>query len=157
MGACFLFLLSLRFTCVPRLVEYTLPCLCLTFILSGVPGHTCYRHYVGSHDTYAVACRRVSCSGSPTDPDSQKAVYGVPLSVVGKNDSNLQMVWGTGTYGVQRDDMDQFWSLWQIDGASEKLMTYVGDMGAQVRASTLSDLRIGVLISLADGASAVRT
>ena len=38
-------------------------------------------------------------------PNSQKAAYGVPLSAKGTNETNLQMVFGTGTFGYRTDDL----------------------------------------------------
>ena len=38
-------------------------------------------------------------------PNGQKAVYGVPLSAKGTNETNLQMVFGTGTFGFRSDDL----------------------------------------------------
>lgn len=38
-------------------------------------------------------------------PDEQKAAYGVPLTAKGTNETNLQMVFGTGTFGFRSDDL----------------------------------------------------
>lgn len=66
-----------------------------------------------------------------SDPNGLKVAMGVPTIVIAKSPANSQMVWGTGTFGVQFADLDYFWSLWDIKGTSAKTMTYEGKMGSR--------------------------
>lgn len=76
--------------------------------------------------------RSMKASDEDTDPNSQKVAIGMPVSVVGKgNVNNTQMVWGTGTFGVQKADLEQFWSLWDVKGTTQAMMVYEGKMGVR--------------------------
>ena len=41
---------------------------------------------------------------------AQKKAYGVPPTLIGSHGENLQMVWGTGTYGYRTADLALFYS-----------------------------------------------
>ena len=42
----------------------------------------------------------------------QRAAYGVPANLYGHNASNVQMVWGTGTYGYETADLELFYTTY---------------------------------------------
>jgi hypothetical protein len=76
-----------------------------------------------------AAMKSRSASGD-AEPGTIKKAMGMPESVLAKSSNNSQMVWGTGTYGVQSDDLDYFWSLWDVKGMKQSLMKYEGKMGS---------------------------
>mmetsp|Transcript_91561 Transcript_91561/g.274917 ORF Transcript_91561/g.274917 Transcript_91561/m.274917 type:complete len:759 (-) Transcript_91561:284-2560(-) len=45
-------------------------------------------------------------------PSQQKAAYGVPSDLKGTNKDNSQMVWGPGTFGFRKDDLEMFFSTY---------------------------------------------
>jgi hypothetical protein len=44
------------------------------------------------------------------DLASQKAAYGVPASLQASHPKNKQMVWGTGSFGFGKDDLERFYN-----------------------------------------------
>jgi len=49
------------------------------------------------------------------DPNTQRAAYGIPASQRGSNPKNLQVTWGTGTYGYLPSDLTSFYNQFSID------------------------------------------
>ena len=45
-------------------------------------------------------------------PVAQREAYGIPPTLRGTNPNNLQMVWGTGTFGYVKEDLDIFFNTY---------------------------------------------
>ena len=45
-------------------------------------------------------------------PAAQKKAYNIPSTLKGTNKNNIQMVFGTGTFGYRKDDIDMFFSTY---------------------------------------------
>jgi len=56
--------------------------------------------------------RRLPQVSNSMGPNEQKAAYGVPLTAKGTNETNLQMVFGTGTFGFRSDDLQLFYDTY---------------------------------------------
>ena len=65
-------------------------------------------------------------ASSNLGPTAQKKAYGVPASLRGTNKGNVQMVWGTGTYGYRADDLSMFFTQYAPE-ASVKDVSLEGD------------------------------
>jgi subtilase family serine protease len=72
---------------------------------------------------------------STLGPAAQKKAYSVPAGLVATNATNLQMVWGTGTFGYRPDDLALFYRTYAPTGTDLKLVTldvnnaWKGDVG----------------------------
>ena len=63
----------------------------------------------------AMASRRLD---SGMGPGPQKKAYNVPASLKGTNKDNTQMVFGTGTFGYRKEDIDMFYSQYATTSSS---------------------------------------
>ena len=43
---------------------------------------------------------------------NQRRAYNIPSSLVGTNANNTQMVWGPGTFGISKDDLEIFFEYY---------------------------------------------
>eukprot|EP01116_Phalansterium_solitarium_P011273 TRINITY_DN26903_c0_g1_i1.p1 TRINITY_DN26903_c0_g1~~TRINITY_DN26903_c0_g1_i1.p1 ORF type:complete len:574 (-),score=185.27 TRINITY_DN26903_c0_g1_i1:128-1849(-) len=59
--------------------------------------------------------QRRAAAGTDGTPAAQRASYGLPDGLVGTNETNLQMVWGPGTYGFAPSDLQLFYKTYGID------------------------------------------
>jgi len=78
-------------------------------ILKGAVAEPALRHRLSSRPSGKGLSRS---AGSSMGPTGQKAAYGVPPSLKGTNSSNLQMVYGTGTFGYREDDIAMFFNTY---------------------------------------------
>jgi subtilase family serine protease len=65
-------------------------------------------------------------------PPQQKEAYGIPSDVSGASDSNLQMVWGPGTFGYLESDLEEFYSEFDVANADISTVStygYPGEVG----------------------------
>jgi hypothetical protein len=65
---------------------------------------------VDSGDAIAGSTRDPPLAAVIGTPTNQKEAYGIPLKLVGTNKTNLQEVWGCGTFGVNKTELGMFYS-----------------------------------------------
>lgn len=51
-------------------------------------------------------------------PSAQKAAYGIPEDLTAVAPSNLQLVWGPGTFGYLPSDLEEFYATYNVTGAT---------------------------------------
>ena len=56
--------------------------------------------------------QHTAAQGSNFGPTRQKQAYGVPPALKGTNSNNTQMVWGPGTFGFRKADLQMFFSTY---------------------------------------------
>jgi tripeptidyl-peptidase-1 len=92
-------------------------------------------------------------------PALQRQVYGVPAGLVCTNSSNVQQVWGTGTYGFTASDLAEYYEIMSIDAAesNELVVTdYPGQEGGDnwgegtLDVSLISAIAPGVLTQVSN-------
>ena len=87
----------------------------IDFIVSVVSG----RAQTGTTEAIQWSARahtkRTSTAGQHGTPLSQRAFYGIPESERGINESNLQMVWGPGTFGANPLEINRFYKEYCTD------------------------------------------
>eukprot|EP00008_Paramoeba_atlantica_P011211 CAMPEP_0201492618 /NCGR_PEP_ID=MMETSP0151_2-20130828/34030_1 /ASSEMBLY_ACC=CAM_ASM_000257 /TAXON_ID=200890 /ORGANISM="Paramoeba atlantica, Strain 621/1 / CCAP 1560/9" /LENGTH=610 /DNA_ID=CAMNT_0047879535 /DNA_START=1 /DNA_END=1833 /DNA_ORIENTATION=- len=66
-------------------------------------------------EAYKKRRGEVAESDTVGDINAQREAYGVPVGYQGSNETNKQMVWGSGTYGILESDMIQFFSAYGIN------------------------------------------
>ena len=50
-----------------------------------------------------------------TKTNKQRAAYGIPPTLSATNETNRQMVWGCGTYGILASDMETFFTTYNLN------------------------------------------
>jgi len=74
----------------------------------------------------AAGPKGLNSSDSGLGPEGQKAVYGVPPGLKGTNSKNVQMVFGTGTFGYRESDISMFFDQY-AQGSSTKDISFDKD------------------------------
>eukprot|EP00756_Hemistasia_phaeocysticola_P049088 Hpha_TRINITY_DN23520_c0_g1::TRINITY_DN23520_c0_g1_i1::g.186524::m.186524/K01279/TPP1, CLN2; tripeptidyl-peptidase I len=70
------------------------------------------RRPLNEQPTHPLKNKRVQSGDAGMSPAAQKTAYGVPSNLKGTNKTNLQMVYGTGTFGYREEDLAMFYSTY---------------------------------------------
>jgi len=64
-------------------------------------------------------------------PRNLRMAYGIPSDLRGSNATNLQMIWGPGTFGYLKSDLRKFYSVFEVDAVTDDVSVegYEGQAG----------------------------